>query len=163
MLFPAKVGRVISSSTGRRRELHTEGETGWCQALQKRGQDRQQDTESPCSWARSPGDRAHGHSRTWPGPWAIQGPCTTLLLTSRPGKEKERRKKLGNGPSLPFPVTHTVTVSGTHWAGEVTLGAQSECSGEETLPFPFSNTPSTQGHVQGVPAAGSWGTGKCVE
>lgn len=91
---------------------------------------------------------------------AIPGPSRVLPLTGRTGKEKEEKKKLGNGPSLPFP--HSGTVSNTHsalvsppappppWAGEVTLGAQSECSGEEILLFPFSNTPSSHGHVQGA-------------
>lgn len=111
----------------------------------------------PLFLASEPWGPTHSHSRTWPSPGpaprhprALQHPATHWQ------NRKRRKKKLGNGPSLPSLTLYSQQHTQHEYSPaplppwQVKLPGCSECSGEESLPLPFSNTPSSHSHVQGA-------------
>lgn len=108
----------------------------------------------------------HGQSRTWPSscavPKASTQPSKDFAVSCHSLAEQKKKKQTKSREMAPAFPSLTAVQSATHpalvsppaplppWAGEGTLGAQNECSGEEMLPVPFSNTPSIHSHVQGA-------------
>lgn len=126
----------------------------------------------PLFRAQSPGDRdTHSQSRTWPSSCASTQPSKDFAVScpslAEQKKKKKGKKKLGNGPRLPFP--HGCTVSSTICpCTSTSLGRGSYPGGSEGGDPALSllqHSPTVMCRVlcDPPPGRGPWVTGKCVE
>lgn len=112
---------------------------------------------------------------------AILGSCRVLPLTGRTGKEKEEKKSWEMAPASPSLTAVQSATHTQHWylplhlhlPGQVKLpwGLRVSVLGRRSCSFPSPTHPAAMVMCrvlcdpprQGVPAMGSWVTGKCVE